>query len=141
MNLFKRLFKKIKDRVTTEELQLREYSQEHIMQHYMRRADIKHEEKVVVNLRNVRIERTSEYGIKKNGELTLFFCPMDEIQVIKRLTQGDYGSIPGSVKLHNFKVPKSMKKGTYDIKNVILHANGSINVISTELTSIESVNY
>src|ERR1044072_2388433 len=141
--LLQRLFGKAKSIVTgSEELQFRETSQPHALVSYMHRADIKHGQLVETNLKNVRIERTNKEGQPGvTGDLTLFFCPIEKVEVLKTLSEGDYQRLPGEVKLHNFKVPTDLKPGIYNINNVMLYPNGKINVMTTQSTKMELVGH
>lgn len=138
-NLFKRLFNKLRRRTGSEELQVREFSQGHVLKAVMSDSRIKHGETVMADLNMVRIERTTEDGINSMGELTLFFCPLYGIKVTERLSAGDNEPLPEMVELHNFTVPRSMESGLYEFKNILLHANGKINVTTTENTTMEKI--
>lgn len=144
MNLLQKLLSR-KKRVlstTTEPVSTKMQSQGYVLQTRMEHANIKHGEMVEANLNHVRIERTDEQGDRsKTGDLTLFFCPMEPVEVLERLKPGDYGLIPREVKLHNLALPTDFVPGVYNMKNILLFANGTINVMATKNTKLELVEY
>lgn len=140
-NLLKKLFKKAKTKVAnSEELLIRQNSQPHALAHYMRCAGIKHGELVEANIKNVRIDRTDKAGeIKIGGDLTLFLCPISGVDVIERIAPGDHSELPSLVMLHKMTVPSNIRLGVYNINNVMLMANGKINVMTTKNTVLERI--
>ncbi len=140
-NLLKRLFSGKKNTESNDEpLLVRAQSQPHVLQYKMMQEKINHGQTIEANLRFVRIVKTNTNGYPDfEGQLTAFFCPLERIEVISRLTPGDNQPIPEAVEIHNLKLPSNMKTGIYNINNVLLHANGSINVMATQHTTLEMV--
>lgn len=145
MNFLQRLLsrkKRVLSKPGSETVLVKENSQPHALNAYMQRARIRHGEQVEANLKNVRITRTNERGEPATeGEFTMFFCPINSVDVIKRLSPGDNDELPGEVQLHNLVVPSNFKPGIYNLNNVLLYANGAINVTTTEKTTLEMVDY
>lgn len=123
-----------------ERVQIRSTSQPDVLQHHLQYSGIKHDQHIEANLRRVRIERTDKEGKStKTGDLTMFFCPMNRLDVLAKHTDGDTLRLPGEVKLHGLDVPNDLQPGLYDLMNVKVHANGAINVTATENTRLELV--
>ena len=71
------------------------------------------------------------------GKMVMYFCPMKTIEVTKKVTPGDGGSLPAEVKVEGLTVPAGYMPGLYTLKNVILTSNGTMQVIATEETVFE----
>lgn len=109
-----------------------QYSQPHVLEHYMRCENITHDQTVVANVSPVRLESNF-------GKMDMYFCPVHTVDVLKTISAGDGGRLPESVVLEGFSVPRNLKPGLYALKNVKLHSNGNIQVIATEDTYFEQV--
>lgn len=143
----KRLFnflsrkKRVLSKPATETVVVKHHSQQATLGHNMYKADIKHDETVEANIKSVRIGRTNDTGsLTDVGQLTMFFCNLDGVEVTKRLTKGDNDPLPREVRLHGFNLPSDFKAGDYNLHNVMIHANGSINITATSKTALELVN-
>lgn len=143
MNLLKKFLsrkKRVTSKPATETVEVRPFSQQTTVALHMHRANIKHDETVEANLKGVRIGRTNQNGnLTDVGILTMFFCPLEEIQVVKRLTPGDNDHIPGAVRLNGFNVESDFLAGVYNLNNVMLHANGLVNITATAKTTFELI--
>ncbi len=104
-----------------------QYSQGHVLQHYMNESKLSHDEKVLANVGPVRLEQY-------NGKSCLYFCPVCRVNVIDTISPGDGGKIPEDVSAHGLSVSDKFLPGLYELKNVILHSNGVISVMATEET-------
>lgn len=108
------------------------YSQSHVLQQRMKEAKLTHGETVTANLSPVRIDH-------RFGSTIMYFCPMNTIDVVEQLTPGDGLSIPAEAKLENITIPADLKPGLYELKNVKLFSNGTMQVIATENTEFKLV--
>lgn len=108
------------------------YSQPHVLQQRMKEEKLSHGETVTANISPVRLE--SNYG-----EMVLYFCPMQKIDVTERVTPGDGGSIPSEAIVEGLQVPRDIQPGLYNLKNVKLFSNGTMQVIATEQTVFGAV--
>jgi len=109
---------------------LSHYSQPHVLQQRMKEANLSHGETVTANLSPVRLERNF-------GHTIMYFCPMNNIEVIDRITPGDGGSIPPDAKVIDLNIPADLKPGLYELQNVKLFSNGTMQVIATEETQFK----
>jgi hypothetical protein len=108
------------------------YSQPHVLQHRMKEERMTHDEEVIATLSPVRLESNF-------GKMVLYFCPVNKLDVTAILKPGDGESIPCEAVVEGLEVPKNMKPGLYNLKNVNLHSNGTIRVKSTKNTQWEAV--
>jgi hypothetical protein len=104
---------------------LTSYSQGHVLQQRMKEADLTHGDPV-------RLE--SNYG-----KMVMYFCPMYGVNIHERLEKGDYGSLPQDAIVEGISVPGNMKPGLYELKNVQLFSNGTLQVIATADTAFVAV--
>lgn len=146
MNLLKKIFFKKKEQKLegSETVVTNKYSQIHALKHHMRNANIRHGEIVEADLKGVRFRkaRIGDDMLLEDSEIgliTAFFCPLDSVKVTQRLSSSDHYALPDELKLHNFNVPKDFSMGVYDIKNVLIHANGAINIMATKHTTLEKI--
>jgi hypothetical protein len=59
---------------------------------------------------------------------------MKTIEVLKTVTAGDGGSLPGQAHVEGLTVPDDLKPGFYNLKNVTLTSNGKMQVKATNQT-------
>lgn len=109
------------------------YSQPHVLQQRMKEENLKHGDRVNATLSRVRLESNF-------GKMVLYFCPMDCITNIALITAGDGGSLPAEATVEGLQMPGNLKPGLYDLKNVELFSNGTMQVIATQNTEFEPVN-
>lgn len=100
------------------------YSQPHVLQQRMKEEKLTHGETVTANLSPVRLEANF-------GKMVMYFCPVQTINVLEKVTPGDGGALPAEAILENIVVPGNFKPGLYDLKNVKLFSNGTMQVIAT----------
>jgi len=108
------------------------FSQPHVLQTKMKEEKMSHGGTVKANLSPVRLDMD-------HGAVVLYFCPMKTLQVIEVMSEGDGHAIPMQAKLEGLNVPTGYKSGFYDLRNVELTSNGSIQVRATEKTTWEFI--
>jgi len=106
------------------------YSQQDVLQQKMREEKLTHGQTVTANLSPVRLEFSF-------GKVTMYFCPMRTIQVLETINDGDGGRIPPDAIVEELNIPKSYKSGLYNLKNVILTSNGTMQIKATDRTTWE----
>ena len=106
-------------------------SQPEVLQKRMQEEKLSHGETVMANLSPVRLE-------KSRGRMVLYFCPMKSIEVLGAVTAGDGGSLPAQAKVEGLTTPANLKEGIYNLKNVTLTSNGTMQVKATEETTWEA---
>lgn len=118
----------------TKPVVLWQYSQSHVLQQRMNETKLTHGETIKGNVGPVRL-------ISHVDKMVMYFCPLQYIQVVERISSGDGGSIPGEAILKEFDscIPASTKPGLYILKNVILFSNGTIQVIADKDTKLEAI--
>lgn len=89
---------------------------------HLKEAGIKHEDLVRVDIPNMEVKTVPMLGVKG-----IFFCKVQEISVLKKLGRGDGGELPESVIIHGLHIG-SLREGTYDLSNVLVHPNGANNI-------------
>ena len=137
-NLLKNLFGKKKSNPISVQVGMSGYSQPYVLHMRMFESQIKHGEIVDADLVGVRLENINEKGETCIvGKPAIFFCPLQDVVVNSVLSPGDEQRLPTDVKLHNFTMPEDFTPGIYLMRNVLLHANGNINVITTKETTLE----
>ena len=107
-------------------------SQPHVLREKMREKKLTHGEVVTANISPVRLEGAWR-------KMTLYFCPMQNLDVIATIKSGDGQEIPAEVKVDGLKVPKDLKPGLYALKNVKLTSNGTMQVLATAETIWEHI--
>ncbi len=132
MNFLKRLFGKTKrtdDGIVPDGIPVRVdgSSQDYKLQNHMTAQKMTHDGTVEANISNVRVHM--EYGVPK-----MYFCGMRGIDVLKKISKGDGGPIPQGLVLEKLNFPFDAKQGYYDLKNVKLHSNGTMQIIATAAT-------
>lgn len=103
-------------------------SQVFMLSQRMEEAGIKHDQKVRVNLTNVRAMPRYD---TKTAEVR--FCYMDEIQVLEALTPGDDKPLPQDAALQGLQFPHY---GKFAINNCVLWSNGHNALIVDEHTEV-----
>jgi hypothetical protein len=107
------------------------YSQPNVLQQRMQEEKLSHGETVSANLSPVRVE-------KHMGKMVLYFCPMKNIEILQTLAEGDGGSLPNQAIVEDLTIPSDYKPGFYNLKNVILTSNGTMQVKATDKTVWEN---
>lgn len=108
------------------------FSQPHVLQTRMKEEQLSHGGTIKANLSPVRLDMD-------HGAVVLYFCPMQTLQVLEVIAEGDGGNIPAEVKLEGLNIPSISRSGLYDLKNVEVTSNGSIQVRETKDTKWEYV--
>jgi len=111
---------------------LTSFSQPHVLQTRMKEEKLSHGGTVTANLSPVRLDMD-------HGEVVMYFCPMKTLRVLKVIAEGDGDNIPMQAKIEGLSVPSDYKSGLYDLKNVELTSNGTIQVKATQKTSWEFI--
>jgi hypothetical protein len=110
------------------------YSQPHVLQQKMQEEKLTHGATVTANLSPVRLEMD-------HGHMIMYFCPMRAIEVLETLNEGDGGRIPDEVKVEGLSVPANYRPGFYNLKNVTLTSNGTMQVKATSGTTWERAKF
>ncbi len=99
-------------------------------------AGMSHDQAVIADIPSVRIR-------KEGKSAKMYFCNMGYLQVKEVINNGDGKTIPSDVKLHGVKISKELlekdRDAYYNLKNVKLYSNGTIQVIATSETKFEKV--
>ena len=111
---------------------LTSYSQPHVLKEKMEERFMTHGETVTANISPVRLERSFTKAI-------LYFCPLEKIEVLNKLAEGDGGRLPSDATLDGLDVPIDYKPGLYRICNVELTSNGTMQVKATAETHWEKI--
>ena len=109
---------------TSKEIILTSYSQPNVLQQRMQEERMTHGETVTANLSPVRVE-------KHMGKMVMYFCPMKNIEVLQTMADGDGGSLPNQAIVEDLTIPSDYKPGFYNLKNVVLTSNGTMQVKAT----------
>lgn len=135
MSFFSNLFGAKKNPQTTadqsKKIIITAYSQPNVLQQRMQEEKLSHGETVSANLSPVRVE-------KHMGKMVLYFCPMKNIEILQTLAEGDGGSLPTQAIVEDLTIPSDYKPGFYNLKNVILTSNGTMQVKATDNTVWEN---
>jgi hypothetical protein len=105
-------------------------AQPHVLREKMMEKQMSHGETVTANLSPVRVESMF-------GKMHVYFCPMQNIDILETVTPGDGGEIPMNVSVEGLTIPTRQGSGLYTLKNVKLSSNGTMQVIASEKTSWE----
>ena len=129
--MFFGLFKSKKQKVSVDAS-----SQASVLASYMGMAGLSHDQAVIADIPAVRV--------RKEGKSTkMYFCNMNRLHVKEVINNGDGKVIPSDVKLHGIKISRELlekdRDAYYDLKNVKLYSNGTIQVIATSETKFEKV--
>jgi hypothetical protein len=104
------------------------FSQPHVLQTRMKEEKISHGGTVKANLSPVRLDMD-------HGGVVMYFCPMESLQVLEVVAEGDGNNIPVQAKIEGLSVPAGYKSGLYELENIELTSNATILVKATEKTS------
>jgi len=107
---------------------LTSFSQPHVLQSKMKEEKMTHGGTVTANLSPVRLE------MSKDGVI-MYFCPMKTLQIREIIAEGDGDVIPNQAKVESLNVPTDYKSGFYELENILLSSNGTIQVKGTEKTN------
>jgi len=113
------------------------YSQPHVLTMRMAEENMTHGETVLGNISPVRIE--SFIDAKGEKRVIMYFCPMQELEILKRVEKGDGGCLPGIATVKDLTFPKDSVQGLYNLKNVKVTSNGTLQVHATAETQWELV--
>jgi hypothetical protein len=105
-------------------------AQPHVLREKMKEKELTHGETVTASISPVRLEAAY-------GRMALYFCPMQTLDVVNKITPGDGGDIPHDVVVEGLTIPPGSKPGLYTLKNVQLSSNGSIQVVANSQTTWE----
>lgn len=108
-------------------------AQPHVLREKMKEQELTHGETVMANLSPVRLESAL-------GRVHVYFCPMETVQILEKISPGDGGKLPQEVIVEDLRVPSGQRSGLYTLKNVKLSSNGTMQVIATEKTTWEVYN-
>jgi hypothetical protein len=110
------------------------YSQAHVLRYRMEEQNMTHGQNVIANLYGVRLESYPD------GKF-MYFCPTQEITILEKIEDGDGGRIPEELTIHGpkgegtpFEIPVHVTSGLYEVRNVRLYSNGTIQVHATSDT-------
>ncbi|PWT70499.1 MAG: hypothetical protein C5B59_20515 [Bacteroidetes bacterium] len=103
-------------------------SQPNVLQRKMKEEKMSHGGTVKATLSPVRLEM-SPIGV------VMYFCPMKSLQILETIAEGDGENIPAQAKVEDLQVPSDFKSGFYELENIELTSNGTIQVKATEKTS------
>lgn len=138
--MFKKARKFLKDITSkTDDIQVSSASQPHVLAVRMRQAGLAHNDEALVDIKNVRVIKGKLEEDQPSNTTTLFFCPVQDIVIKKRIKPGDGQYIDDRLKvtLEGIRAPKPVLRkqdGVYNLEGVILCANGSITVKATSKT-------
>lgn len=111
---------------------LTSFSQPHVLQTRMKEEKMSHGGTVKANLSPVRLDMD-------HGAVVMYFCPMKNLQVLEIVAEGDGENIPMQAKVEGLNVPPGFKSGLYELRNIELTSNGTIQVRATEKTKWEFI--
>lgn len=103
------------------------FSQPHVLHSKMKEEKMSHGGTVRANLSPVRLEM-NRHGV------VMYFCPMEKLKILEVMSEGDGNSIPVEAKIEGLSVPSHFKAGLYELENVELTSNGTIQVKATAKT-------
>lgn len=104
------------------------FSQPDVLQKRMKEEKMSHGGTVRANLSPVRIA-------VDHGGVVMYFCPMQKLEILEVISEGDGNNIPDAAKVVGLNIPADFKSGLYELENVELSSNGDIQVRATEKTS------
>lgn len=104
------------------------FSQPHVLQNRMKEEKMSHGGTVTANLSPVRLEMNS-------GGVVMYFCPMEKLEILEVMSEGDGKGIPAKAQIEGLSVPSHFKSGLYELENVELTSNGTIQVKATAKTA------
>jgi hypothetical protein len=104
------------------------FSQPNVLQKRMQEEKMSHGGTVRANLSPVRLA-------VDHGGVVMYFCPMQKLEILEVISEGDGKTIPDSARVEGLDVPSDFKSGLYELENVELTSNGEIQVKATEETT------
>ncbi len=104
------------------------YSQPHVLHTRMKEEKMSHGGTVKANLSPVRLEMD-------HGRVVMYFCPMKKVEILEIIAEGDGNNIPMEAKIEGLSVPTHLTSGLYELENVELTSNGTIQVKATAHTA------
>jgi hypothetical protein len=104
------------------------FSQPDVLQKRMKEEKMSHGGTVRANLSPVRLDMD-------HGGVVMYFCPMQKLEILEIISEGDGHNIPDAAKLVGLNIPAGCKSGLYELENVELSSNGDIQLRATEKTS------
>lgn len=108
------------------------FSQPHVLQNRMKEEKMSHGGTVRANLSPVRLEINRD-------SVVMYFCPMEKLEILEVMSEGDGNSIPSEAKTEGLSVPSHFKPGLYELENVELTSNGTIQVKATAKTAWKAI--
>lgn len=109
-----------------------------VLAYRMEGAGMSHDQAVIADIPNVRIR-------KEGKSANIYFCNIRDLKIKEVINQGDGKTIPTEVKLNGIKISKELleknRDAHYNLKNVKLYSNGTIQVIATSETEFEKMTY
>lgn len=116
---------------TSREVLTTSSAQPHVLREKMKQEKLTHGQTVTANMSPVRLESAV-------GQMYLYFCPLQSVEILETLTPGDGKDIPDEVVVEGLTVPPGLRPGLYTLKNVKLSSNGSMQVIANANTVWET---
>jgi len=113
------------------------YSQEHVLRYRMQEQNLRHGDRVKADISEVRLERHN--FADGSARIIMYFCPMGGIHIREVFGHGDKARLPESAILDGLKVPENTQPGLYNLKNIELFSNVTMQVIATADTVFEAV--
>ena len=108
------------------------FSQPNVLRKRMEEEKMTHGGTVTANLSPVRLDMD-------HGAVVMYFCPMQTVQVLSIMTEGDGGSMPQEARIEGLNVPAHFRSGFYELKNVEVTSNGTLLVKATKKTHWELI--
>ena len=108
------------------------FSQPHVLQTRMKEEQMSHGGTVRANLSPVRLEINRD-------SVVMYFCPMEKLQILEVMSEGDGNNIPAEARIEGLSVPAYFKPGLYELENIELTSNGTIQVKATAKTTWKAI--
>jgi hypothetical protein len=124
--------RKAEGQAPEQEIFVNSYSQPHVLRAKMKEKQMTHGEEVMANISPVRLEGISE-------KVAMYFCPMENLDVVAKIKDGDGQDIPMVATVKGLSVPADFKAGLYALKNVRITSNGTLQVAATAETKWEMI--
>lgn len=111
-------------------VQLDGSSQQDELKRRMQMANMTHNQTELVDIKQVHLR-------EEGNKINMYFCNICPLKVHEHISDGDGGRIPDAVVLEGIRVKKGgFRDGSFTLKNVKLHSNGTIKVIATSKTEL-----
>jgi len=107
-------------------------SQVGVLRHRMEQRNMSHGQTLLVDVPGVHIAKRS-----KAPGYQAYFCRVGALEIRKAINDGDGKQLPNKAIFKEMKFPTEIKPGFYNIKNVLLTSNGSIQLCATATTMWE----